>query len=96
MPIKRESSVPAQNSMVELLAYLQVEGYLRGVRLPQWAPGTSVEELLNAIRLIGDGEWLSDHCYPECSPQDAADRWLRNFVSGREVDVPSDIPEDDK
>lgn len=77
--------------MIELLSYMQVEGHLSGVEVPHWATDTSVEELLEALRLIGNGAWLLDMGnYGDISAQDAADTWLRDFMEGRPVCHPDD------
>ena len=71
---------------------MQMEGHLRGVDVPHWATDTSVEELLEALRLIGDGAWLLDMGnYGDISAQDAADKWLRDFMEGRPVCHPDDL-----
>lgn len=95
MTITRQSTIPSSFSMAELLSFLQVDGRLRDVAVPHWATDTSVEELLDALRLIGDGEWLVEMPeYSGHSPQDAADKWLRNFMEGRPVCHPDDSRHD--
>ena len=91
MTISRKSTIPAASSMIELLSYAQVEGHLCGVDVPHWATDTSVEELIEALRLIGDGTWLLDmEDYGDISAQNAADKWLRDFMEGRPVRHPDD------
>lgn len=90
MPMTRESSVPALNTVAQLLSYLQLQGHLRGVEVPDWATGgTSVEELMRALRGIGDGEWLQQ-VYPTHGPAEAADKWILGFWAGEEVASPRD------
>lgn len=85
MPLQRKMThIPALDSMCQLLAELQLGGHLNGVELPDWATGTSVEEVFNAVRHIGDAEWL-DGVYDGYGPQQSADRWLEEFMNGKEV-----------
>ena len=90
MPMTRESSVPAMNTVAQLLSYLQIQGHLVGVQVPDWATGgTSVEELMLALRGLGDAEWLQ-HVYPNLGPAEAADKWILDFLEGKEVASPRD------
>lgn len=90
MPMTRESPVPPMRTVAELLSYLQIEGHLDGIEVPHWATGgTSVEELMLALRAVGDGEWLQE-VYPTYGPAEAADKWILGFLSGEEVVSPND------
>jgi hypothetical protein len=90
MPIKREfTRIPALGSAAQLLVALQVDGHLDGFEVPDWATGTSVEELLNAVRSLEDGEWL-EGVYPDHGLLESADRWLESFMNGEEVPTQED------
>jgi hypothetical protein len=76
--------IPALDSVCQLLVELQVGGHLEGVELPGWAKGTSVDEAFQAVRYIRDAEWL-EGVYEGYGPQESADRWLEEFLMGKEV-----------
>lgn len=85
MPLQRKMThIPALDSVCQLLAELQLGGHLNGIELPDWAIGTSVEEVFKAVSYIGDAEWL-DGVYDGYGPQESADRWLEEFLNGNEV-----------
>lgn len=59
MPMTRKyKTVPANESLIELLAGLQQDEKFTLESAPAWAAGTSVEKILQALRLLGDGAWL--------------------------------------
>ena len=90
MPMTRKSSVPPMRTVAEFLSYLQIEGHLDGIEVPHWATGgTSVEELMLALRGVGDAEWLQQ-VYPMHGPAEAADKWIFDFLAGNEVASPRD------
>jgi hypothetical protein len=92
MPTTRESTIDPMNTVAQLLSYLQIEGHLDGVEVPDWATGgTSVEELMLALRKVRDGEWLQPF-YPRHGPAEAADKWIADFLSGKDVASPGDRP----
>lgn len=76
--------ISALESVSQLLVELQIGGHLDGFELPEWAKGTSVEEAFNAVRYIGDAEWL-DGVYEGYGAQESADRWLEDFLIGTPV-----------
>lgn len=76
--------IPAMDSVCQLLVELQMAGHLDGVELPDWATGTSVEEVFNGVRYVKDAEWL-DGVYEGYGPQESADRWLEEFLNGKDV-----------
>ncbi|RQO58507.1 hypothetical protein DBR47_12415 [Paucibacter sp. KBW04] len=81
---RRMTHIPAMDSVCQLLVELQLGGHLDGVELPGWAIGTSVDEAFKAVRYIGDAEWL-EGVYEGHGPQESADRWLEEFLNGKEV-----------
>ena len=90
MPMTRESTIDPMDTVSQLLSYLQIEGHLDGIEVPDWATGgTSVEELMLALKAVGNGDWLQQ-VYPTHGPAEAADRWIQDFLSGGEVASPSD------
>jgi hypothetical protein len=91
MPLKRQKThIPAIDAVCQLLVELQVGGHLDGVELPDWAHGTSVHEVFNAVRLIGDATWLEGF-YEGYGPQESADRWLEEFLNGNVVPSIDDV-----
>jgi hypothetical protein len=91
MSIKRlHAGIPAEESLIEFLVGLQLDESLSSAPTPDWARGTSVEEIFGALRLLGDGEWLVGF-YEGCGSYESADRWLNDFFQGREVPTPSDL-----
>jgi hypothetical protein len=91
MSIKRlHTHIPAEKSLIEFLVGLQLDESLSSAPTPDWARGTSVEEIFGALRLLGDGEWLAGF-YDECGSYESADRWLNDFFQGREVPTPGDV-----
>lgn len=85
MPLKRASShIPINFTVAQLLSMLQLQGVLDGVEAADWAVGTSVEELLEAVQRVGDGEWLTA-AYPNHGAPEAADAWIQAFMEGKEV-----------
>jgi hypothetical protein len=91
MSIKRlHTHIPAEKSLIEFLVGLQLDEALSSAPTPDWARGTSVEEIFGALRLLGDGEWLAGF-YEGCGSYESADRWLNDFFQGREVPTPSDL-----
>lgn len=89
MSMRRKSEIDINYTIVQLLSALQIDGHLDLVELPDWAVGTSVSELFDAIRLIGDGEWLEQH-YPDLGNYEAADDWIEKYMKGKEVPSPED------
>jgi len=90
MPITRKfTNIPPLHSMSELLVALQLDGRLDDVELPDWAPGTSVAEVFDAVRLLGDGEWVGE-AYPDYGTTEACDHWLSEFLQGKSVPLPDD------
>lgn len=91
MSIKRlNTHIPANESLIELLVGLQLDESSIGSQAPDWARGTSVEEIFGALQVLGDGEWLAGF-YEGCGSYESADRWLNDFFHGREVPTPSDL-----
>lgn len=81
------------HSLVEMLVGLQLdEGLASGPR-PEWAAGTSVAEIFDALKILGDGAWLGSRC-PEMGTYEAADGWLNDFFGGKIVPTPDDAPAD--
>lgn len=90
MPITRASKNDPISTVAEFLSFLQVEGHLDDIDIPDWATGgTSVEELMVALQHIGDGEWLADH--EGSGVLESADGWIRDFLLGRAVPLPADV-----
>ena len=83
--------IASVESLIELLVGLQLDGSLSSAPTPDWARGTSVEEIYDALRLLGDGEWLAGF-YQGCGSYESADRWLSDFFQGKEVPTPGDVP----
>jgi len=79
----------------ELLVYAASKGALKNLEVPDWATGgTNFEEMLNALKTLGKGEWLEDFKgYGQGLPEDG-DRWFREWCAGRKVPSPSDDPDD--
>jgi hypothetical protein len=91
MPLTRQfTKIPALRPALELLVALQVDGHLDGFETPSWATGTSVEELLDALRSLEDGEWLAG-VYPGHGLFESADRWIGDFMDGNEVPTKADV-----
>lgn len=90
MPMKRKfAKIDPLGSVAELLVALHLDGHLDGASLPDWASGTSVEEVFDAVRSLGDGQWLGD-VYRDCGQQEASDRWLTTFLRGEPVPTRAD------
>ena len=75
--------------LVEILVDVQLEGSFEKYSAPGWSEGTACEEVINAVRLIGDGEWLSEH-YAEGAAQGNAEKWLTEYLEGKSVPLPTD------
>lgn len=86
---RRKTNIDAIDSASQLLVELQLGGHLDGFELPDWAKGTTVEEVVNALEYLGDAKWL-DGVYPNLGIQESADKWLEDYLSGEEV-----VDEDD-
>lgn len=82
--MQRKSPIDILHSVSELLVQLQLNGCLDSVVVPDWVKGTSVEELLDAVRYLGEGEWLEGY-YPGRGLQESADHWLHQFMIGHVV-----------
>lgn len=94
MPIQRKHKpIPAIQSLVELLIGMQFDERLIPSSTPDWAIGTSVEEIFQALRILGNGEWL-DGRYQGFGIYDNADRWLRDFFDGKPVPTWADATEE--
>lgn len=53
MSIKRlHARIPAEESLIEFLVGLQLDKSLSSAPTPNWARGTSVEEIFGALRLL--------------------------------------------
>lgn len=89
MPLKRKSTVTPIYTVTQLLVGLQLDGHLDEVTLPDWAIGTSVDELFKVVRLLGDGEWLR-YVHPDKGVYEACDKWLSDFIEGSPVPTPSE------
>lgn len=90
MPLTRSSKIDPLYTVSQLLAHLQVEGYLSDLRVPEWATGgTSVEELIVALQTLGNGRWLQEG--EDEVDIDAVDDWVLNFLKGQPVATPDDI-----
>ena len=91
MPITRKHrTIPANESLIEMLVGLQLDEKFRVEPAPEWAAGTSVEEIFQALRILGDGAWLEGR-YEGCGIYDSADRWLSDFFIGKTVPTPGDF-----
>lgn len=91
MPLIRKSHIDPLRTVSELLSHLQLEGMLDDLEVPHWATGrTSVEELILALRTVGDGEWLTE-VYERHGPAEAADKWILTFLAGESVPTPDDL-----
>lgn len=88
MPLVRQSKIPALYDAGQLLAHLQISGYLDNLDVPDWADGTSVEELINALKTLGEGEWLITPSN-ESAP-DLAGRWVCLYLDGARVPTPDE------
>lgn len=88
MPMKlAHAHVHAIESLMEFLVGLQLDEGLASGPTPPWAKGTSAEEIFEALRTLGDGEWLVGF-YDGHGAYESAERWLTDFFSGREVPTP--------
>jgi hypothetical protein len=57
MSMKRlQTHVPIRDSLIELLVGLQLDESLGSDAAPEWARGTSVEEIFQALRVVGDAQ----------------------------------------
>jgi hypothetical protein len=93
MPIVQQSKIDPLRTVSELLSHLQLEGVLDGLEVPHWATGgTSVEELILALRMAGDGEWLTE-VYKGHGTPEAMDKWIMAFLEGETVPTPNDLHE---
>ena len=91
MPITRKhKTIPARDSLIEMLVGLQLDEKLSLEPAPEWAAGTSVEEIFHALLILGDGAWLVGR-YEGLGVYDSADRWLSDFFIGKAVPIPSDF-----
>jgi hypothetical protein len=94
LAIKRlHGSISPQHSMVELLVGLQLDEGLASSTRPAWVQGSSVEEIFDALEILGDGEWLGSRC-PDLGIYEASDRWLNDFFEGKTVPTPEDTSTD--
>lgn len=90
MPLTRSSKIDPLYTVSQLLAHLQLEGHLKNLRVPDWATGgTSVEELIEALQILGNGRWLQEH--DEGGDLDAVDSWISSFLKGQPVVTPDDL-----
>ena len=90
MPITRTSKIDPISSVAQLLSFLQLEGHLDHIEVPDWATGTSVEELMTALETLGNGEWLRG-VHQGAGALEAADSWISDFLKGNQVVTPDDI-----
>lgn len=90
MPLIRKSPIDAMSTVAELLCLLQLEGHLDHVETPPWAEGSSVAELLEALRTLGDGCWLPANEDGERPNVSAADRWVHRYLAGQPVPLPGE------
>lgn len=88
---RQHKQIPAIQALVEMLVGLRLDEGLGSAAAPEWALGTSVEEIFHALRTLGDGAWL-DGVYEGYGVYDSADRWLTDFFEGREVPTPESAP----
>lgn len=72
---------------------LQLDERLASSTRPAWVQGSSVEEIFDALEILGDGEWLGSRC-PELGVYEASDRWLNDFFEGKTVPTPEDTSTD--
>ena len=79
------------STVAELLCLLQPEGHLDHVKTPPWAEGSSVAELLDALRTLGDGRWLPPNEDGERPNVSAADRWIYRYLAGQPVSLPGEV-----
>lgn len=78
----------------EILVYLATLGVFDKIPLPDWAEGTLMfEPTWNALKMLGDGEWLEKFGYNEGTSANC-DEWFRQFCAGVKVPTPSDKPSD--
>ena len=90
MPMNRKLNYKEPLEMlVEILVDVQLEGSFEKYDAPHWSEGTACEEVINAVRLIGDGEWLSEH-YAVGAAQGNAEQWLTEYLQGKSVPLPTD------
>ena len=87
---RKHTQVPASQSLVELLVGLTLDEGLTAAPAPDWARGTSVEEVFGALAVLGDGGWLNGH-YQGRGIYESADQWLKDFFAGTEVPIPEDL-----
>jgi hypothetical protein len=91
MPIARQSNIDPLRTVSELLSHLQLQGVLDGLEVPHWATGgTSVEELILALRMAGNGEWLTE-VHEGYEAPEAMDKWIMAFLEGESVPTPTDL-----
>lgn len=91
MPLSRSSKVDSLYTVAQLLSHLQLNGHLDNIAVPDWAEGgTSVEELMEALRVLGNGRWLVD-ADDGRGAEEAADQWLLEFFQGSAVPSREDL-----
>jgi hypothetical protein len=91
MPLLRNSTIDPLSTVAQLLSHLQLNGYLDNIAVPHWAEGgTSVEELIEALQVVGDGRWLVDTDDGR-GVEEASDQWLLQFLQGKPVALPDDL-----
>lgn len=89
MPLTITSKIDPLYTVSQLLSYLQLEGHLDNLEVPDWATGgTTVEELIEALRLLGNGEWLQE--YKGGGVLEAADDWIMDLLKGKPVVTPDE------